>query len=59
MLADVLTAAELIRAQYVLILVLLEYARRLRIMRDTIRAYGGLNPCFTGICSPTQYLPQY
>ncbi len=38
----------------VLILVLLEYARRHQQAELDSKATLSLNPCFTGICSPTQ-----
>ena len=38
---------------YVLILVLLEYARRQSLNQPLEQINYGLNPCFTGICSPT------
>ncbi len=40
-------------AARVLILVLLEYARRHRKDANKDNGLYGLNPCFTGICSPT------
>ncbi len=47
------------RIFHVLILVLLEYARRPLINKTIVWRAPSLNPCFTGICSPTRVYFRY